>query len=142
MSRVIIIRQADGSEQNFSEKELPLRIGSDSQNHLVLPGGDPLVALVGEYQGHLFIQPADELASPIFHNGRSLTASAWLKSGDEIRLQSHVILYERQAEQPEALPQAPAAPPAMPGQKPSAALPDFTSMSDADLDKWIAENGG
>lgn len=98
LSRFIIIRQADGSEREFSEQDLPLSFGSDPENHLVLTGADPFAAFVGEYQGHLFIQPADEYSTPLFHNGRRLTDSVWLKSNDELRFHAHVIYHERQGD--------------------------------------------
>ncbi|MGI9537403.1 MAG: PEGA domain-containing protein, partial [Desulfocapsaceae bacterium] len=95
MSRFITIRQVDGSEKQYSDGDLPLTIGSAPGNHIQLPGGDQQAAYIDDAQGHLFIQPAENLTVPLLHNDRQLLESAWLKSKDRVWCKSFVIHYER-----------------------------------------------
>ncbi len=95
MNRLIMIRQLDGTEKQFSDRDLPLTIGSGPEDHLRLQGGDEPTAYIDDAQGHLFIQPADGLSTVLLHNDRQLTESAWLKSGDSLRSGNQIVRYER-----------------------------------------------
>ena len=95
MNRLITISQLDGTEDHFSDSDLPLAIGSGPENHLRLHGCDELVAYIDDAQGHLFIQPADITSALLLHNNRQLSESAWLKSGDSLRSGKIVVHYER-----------------------------------------------
>lgn len=95
MNRSILVRQADGSEHQFEQHDLPLRLGSGPDSHIILPGADPEVAYIGDARGHLFIQPADDSEYPLLHNDRLLSASAWLKSNDQVSGKSFVVEYRR-----------------------------------------------
>ena len=95
MTRFITIRQVDGSEDHFSDRDLPLSIGSAPGNHIQLPDSDQQAAYIDDAQGHLFVQPAAHLAVPLLHNDRQLLESTWLKSKDRLSCESFVISYER-----------------------------------------------
>lgn len=95
MKRFFIVRQLDGSEQQFTENDLPLTVGSGADNHIVLPASEPVGAYIEISQGHLFVQPAAQHIEPLFHNDRLLNESVWLKSNDQMRCRSYVIRYER-----------------------------------------------
>ena len=95
MSRFITIIQLDGTQSQLSDGDLPLTVGSTSENQILLPGGDQLAAYIDDAQGHLFIQPAEQLTIPLLHNDRELTESVWLKSADTLRSGPLVIHYER-----------------------------------------------
>ncbi len=95
MNRFILVRQVDGSEHHFSDKDLPLRLGSQADNHIVLPGTDPVTAYIGEARGHLFVQPVERAGSPLLHNDRRLSKSVWLKSKDQLRGDLVVVDYQR-----------------------------------------------
>ena len=95
MTRLITIRQLDGTENQLSDIDLPLTVGAGSENHLRLPISDPVAAYIDDAQGHLFVQPAGSLSTALLHNDRTLTESAWLKSGDLLRCGSAVIRFER-----------------------------------------------
>ena len=64
--------QVDGSEDHFSDRDLPLSIGSAPGNHIQLPDSDQQAAYIDDAQGHLFVQPAAHLAVPLLHNDRQL----------------------------------------------------------------------
>ncbi len=98
MNSSILIIQADGSEHHAEERDLPLRLGSRADSHIILPGADPLTAYIGDARGHLFIQPAGNITKPLLHNDRLLTESAWLKSNDRLRSESFVVEYRRSGE--------------------------------------------
>ncbi len=95
MTRFITIMQVDGSEDHFSDRDLPLSIGSAPGNHIQLPDIDQQAAYIDDAQGHLFVQPAAHLAVPLLHNDRQLLESTWLKSKDRLSSESFVIIYER-----------------------------------------------
>ena len=95
MTRFITIRQVDGSEDHFSDRDLPLSIGSAPGNHIQLPDSDQQAAYIDDAQGHLFVQPAAHLAVPLLHNDRQLLESTWLKSKDRLSSESFEISYER-----------------------------------------------
>ena len=95
MNRLITIRQLDGTEDHFSDSDLPLTIGSGPDNHLRLQGGDERSAYIDDAQGHLFVQPAEGLSMVLLHNDRQLTESAWLKSGDSLCSGKLIVRYER-----------------------------------------------
>lgn len=95
MSRFITITQVDGAEDQFSDRDLPLTIGSGPDNHIRMKGSAEPAAYIDDAQGHLFIQPAEHLAVPLLHNDRQLTESAWLKSGDTLRCGPFLARFER-----------------------------------------------
>lgn len=95
LKRFIVVRQLDGTEQQFTEKELPLTIGSGPDNHIIMPGSDSVGAYIEDAQGHLFLQAAKHNTRPLFHNDRHLIESIWLKSNDQLRYGSCVLDYER-----------------------------------------------
>lgn len=94
MKRFITIQQSGGSKLQLTEADMPLVVGSGADAHIRLPDGAPEAAHIGDTQGHLFIQPSQGHETPLFHNDRYLTDSAWLKSGDQIRSDRAVVKYE------------------------------------------------
>lgn len=94
MKRFITIRQSDGSEDQFTEADLPLVVGSGVDAHISFPDIGQEAAHIGDAQGHLFIQPSTGRDTQLFHNDRHLIDSVWLKSGDELRSDRAVLRYE------------------------------------------------
>lgn len=95
MSKYITIRQLDGSETHLQLSDLPLTIGSNPQANLLLPETEPVIGYISESEGHLFIQPSDNIALPLFHNEFLLSNSAWLKSHDTLQTGDIKILYQK-----------------------------------------------
>ncbi|MBT8333927.1 MAG: PEGA domain-containing protein [Deltaproteobacteria bacterium] len=94
MKRFITVNQLDGTEQQFTDADLPLTVGSGSDSHIRIPESDIIAAYIGDAQGHLFIQAAPHTATSLFHNDRLLTESVWLKSKDQLSSESSVVHYE------------------------------------------------
>lgn len=94
MKRFITIQQSDGSKLHLTEADMPLVAGSGDDVHIRFPDGPSEAAHIGDARGHLFIEPSRGLDTPLFHNDRHLTESAWLKSGDQIRSGHTVVQYE------------------------------------------------
>jgi len=98
LKRFITVIQIDGSENQLSDKHLPIIVGSSPDADIVLPGGDEIAAYIGDSQGHLFIQPYGTDSSPLFHNNRHLYESRWLKSQDAIQSGKTVISYHKRGD--------------------------------------------
>ena len=99
MTRYISIIQVDGVKQELTDERLPLVIGSNQDADIILPGAEPIAAYVGDSEGYLFIQPADALTAPLFHNNRILNESKWLKSNDTIQIGTCIISYQKKGDQ-------------------------------------------
>ncbi len=89
MSRIFAIYQ-DDEIREFSDVDLPLIIGSGVNAHIRLPEGRAIEAHIADSRGHLFLQPANG-SSAIYHNDNHITASAWIKSGDHIRIADSML---------------------------------------------------
>ena len=98
MSRDYFIYDADG-QGKLTGLELPVRVGGANQAGIVIPGiaDDQLIAIIALADGHAYIQPA-ESTRIIFHNDVRLTDSAWLKSGDRVRIAESVLSWEVQGD--------------------------------------------
>jgi len=94
LNKFIIIKQPDGTEQQFLETDLPIVIGSNENSHVRLEGVDPVCGYIARDQGHFYIQPSSRNEEPLFHNDHSLISSAWLKSNDRIRIGHYLVLYK------------------------------------------------
>lgn len=146
MTRFITIRQVDGSEDHFSDRDLPLSIGSAPGNHIQLPGSDQQAAYIDDAQGHLFVQPAAHLAVPLLHNDRQLLESTWLKSKDRLSCEAFVISYERSGDRilfrvaEERGGEAPILSP--PSHPPPGAVSQGNSTTTEELPVDIARSGG
>ena len=99
MTRYISIIQVDGITQEHTDEHFPLVIGSSQDADIVLPGAESIAAYVGDSEGYLFIQPADEQTAPLFHNNRILHESKWLKSNDTIQQGDYIIRYQKKGDQ-------------------------------------------
>mgnify|MGYP000116723987 CR=1 FL=1 len=96
MNRLTLIRDGRG-ERRFQPDQYPLSIGGEDAA-IVLPGQQEVLAHIGLEQGHPFVQPAREGPS-IWHNHERLVQSAWLKSGDQLQIGDHIILWQVQGDQ-------------------------------------------
>jgi formylglycine-generating enzyme required for sulfatase activity len=67
---------------------------------VVLPGipADAVLAWIALAEGHAYIQPADD-AVELFHNHERVTASSWLKSGDQVQLGDAVLHWDVKGDQ-------------------------------------------
>ena len=90
MSRIYYIHDSQG-DHRANEADLPLRLGGVARAQIVIPElpADAVVALIALSEGHIYIQPTDDVA--IYHNHERLQASAWLKSGDQLQVGDTVI---------------------------------------------------
>jgi formylglycine-generating enzyme required for sulfatase activity len=88
---LIEIRDTSGTIQ-YTDKELPLTIGSATGAHVLLQDGKSIEGYIGISQGYLFIQPVGG-ASPTFHNDQHIEASTWIKSGDSTRIGASLLHY-------------------------------------------------
>jgi len=91
LSRLFEIYDSRGSRQ-FSDNDLPLKIGSDQNGHIFLSSGQKIEGYIADSRGHLFFQPATVFSS-VYHNDQHITASVWIKSGDTTRIGPHLIHY-------------------------------------------------
>lgn len=94
MKRFITVKQLDGSEQHYTDADLPLIVGSGPDSHIKLSDADASAAYIEDAQGHLFIQAGSQIRKPLFHNDHLLSESVWLKSKDQLSSKSSVIHYE------------------------------------------------
>ena len=94
MKRFITVKQLDGSEQHYTDADLPLIVGSGPDSHIKLSDADTSAAYIEDAQGHLFIQAGSQIRKPLVHNDHLLSESAWLKSKDQLSSESSVIHYE------------------------------------------------
>ena len=77
--------------RRLDETSLPLLVGTDDTAHIRVDGAQGIVAYVAESRNHLFLQPADDAASLLYHNDEPVLASVWLKSGDTTRIGDDVV---------------------------------------------------
>lgn len=89
----------DTGQRRLAEADFPLTIGGlvcDIQ----LPGlaGDRIVAHIALSDGHAYVQPANEQIE-LFHNHEYLASSAWLKSGDRIQFEHHLVCWDIKGDQ-------------------------------------------
>ncbi len=94
LSKFITIQHLDGSETHLTTADLPLSLGSDQGAHLHVPGYEPILAYIGESEGHIFIQPTGKNTLPLFHNDYQILQSTWLKSEDILQAGETNILYK------------------------------------------------
>ena len=99
MSRVFFI-DAAGGEQRAGEPDFPLGVGGSAQCAVVLPGvpADAVLAWIALAEGHAYIQPADDSVE-LFHNHERVSASSWLKSGDQVQLGDAVLHWDVKGDQ-------------------------------------------
>ena len=138
MSRIFIIQDARG-ENRLDETALPLTLGGTAQGGIVMPGvpADAVIAHIALSEGHAYIQPADD-SLQLFHNHEHLTASTWLKSGDEVQAGDAVLHWRVQGDQvyistrmqlanttlvPPQQPPPASPPPSPAGQQPASSAP-------------------
>jgi formylglycine-generating enzyme required for sulfatase activity len=91
LSRLIEIHDRRGIAE-FTDNDLPLTIGGNEDSHILLPGSLEIEGYIGESQGYLFLQHAEN-ASALYHNDKKIAASTWIKSGDSTRIGSALIYY-------------------------------------------------
>jgi formylglycine-generating enzyme required for sulfatase activity len=98
LSRTYFIHDELG-KRRASEMDLPLRIGGKRQSGIVIPdvAEDALFAHIAVSDGHAYIQPVSDDVS-IFHNNEQLTTSAWLKSGDQVQIDTALLSWEVQGD--------------------------------------------
>jgi formylglycine-generating enzyme required for sulfatase activity len=75
----------------LDETSLPLLIGMDETAHVRIDGAMGIVAYVAESRNHLFLQPAVDTATLLYHNDEPVDTSVWLKSGDITRIGDVII---------------------------------------------------
>ena len=75
--------------------ELPLPIGGEHHNGIILPGvpKEQLSAFIAVTDEHAYIQPVTS-DQAVFHNDERLTDSAWLKSGDRIQIGNALVSWK------------------------------------------------
>jgi len=130
LSRVFYIHDERG-ERRLDEAALPLKLGGSLQGDIVMPAtpADQLLAYIAHSEGHVYIQPADS-AVRLFHNHVRLSASTWLKSGDEVQTAEAVMSWQVQGDEVTITTQARGlandlSPPAeLPPSSPQRLLPD------------------
>ena len=133
MSRVFYIHDERG-ERRHDEAALPLKLGGSLQADIVMPAtpADQLLAYIAHSEGHVYIQPADT-AVQLFHNHVRLSASTWLKSGDEVQTTEAVMSWQVQGDEVTITTQARGlvndlSPPAeSPPSSPQRSLPDVAT---------------
>jgi formylglycine-generating enzyme required for sulfatase activity len=130
LSRITLIRSPQG-ESRLQTEDYPLTIGGGPQAAIRIPGEDDPVAFIGQEQGHAFVQPADG-ATPLWHNHQRLSASAWLKSGDQLQIGAWRVLWQIKGDQisitiaeddPDSAGPRPLTPPASPPPIPAPQTP-------------------
>ncbi len=137
MNRLIEI-YARGEVRTLDDSGLPLHIVMDDSSNVCLcnhlDGKPGVVAYLAESRDHLFLQPAESTpVTLLYHNDEALTASVWLKSGDQTRIGDSVLRWHLSGQRLEVhishatadLLQPPAEPPG-----PVAATPAGESDSD------------
>ena len=99
MNRIFFIHDAQG-EHRLNEADLPLCVGGAETGDVVLPDlpATAVVAYIARADGHVYIQPADA-SVPLFHNHERLSASAWLKSGDQVQVGEAVLQWTVKGDQ-------------------------------------------
>jgi len=99
LSRVFYIHDERG-ERRLDEDALPLKLGGSLQADIVMPDtpADQLLAYIARSEGHVYIQPADS-AVQLFHNHVRLSASTWLKSGDQVQTAEAVLSWQVQGDE-------------------------------------------
>ncbi len=95
MNRLIEI-YAHGEVRTLDDSGLPLHIVMDDSSNVCLcnhlDGKPGVVAYLAESRDHLFLQPAENApVKLLYHNDEALTASVWLKSGDQTRIGDSVL---------------------------------------------------
>ncbi len=96
MRRITLIRDAAG-ERCYAPWAYPLSLGGTGSD-IPLSGGGKVLAYIASESGHPFVQPADG-QSLVWHNHQRLNGSAWLKSGDQLQIDQHQLLWQVQGEQ-------------------------------------------
>ena len=89
MSRFFTIYLHD-EVREYSDRDLPLTVGSGADAHISLTDGSPLEAHIADSRGHLFLQPADG-ATSVYHNDTRISSSVWIKSGDSSRIAGNIL---------------------------------------------------
>lgn len=84
-----------GEVSRYHENDLPLWIGSGSDDHLQLDGVTEEVGCLGLADGHLFFQPS-LTGTVCLHNGAHITQSVWVKGSDQIRIGEHLLEFHVQ----------------------------------------------
>ncbi|MEA2094790.1 MAG: SUMF1/EgtB/PvdO family nonheme iron enzyme [Pseudomonadota bacterium] len=99
MNRIVFIHDAQG-EHRVNEADLPLCVGGAETGDVVLPDlpATAVVAYIARADGHVYIQAADA-SLPLFHNHERLSASAWLKSGDQVQAGEAVLQWTVKGDQ-------------------------------------------
>ena len=96
MKRHYYLQDARG-KRKLEDTELPLRIGGGAAANIVVPGlnADQLRAFFALEKGHAYIQHVNGGAAcapvDIFLNDEQIDSSCWLKSGDRIQINEHVL---------------------------------------------------
>ncbi len=89
MSRHFEIISED-STRPPKEIPLPVKVGGSKECTLRIPYVDECLFIIGEYQGHLYLEPVSR-DTKIFHNNQRVDSSVWIKSGDMVRVEDIII---------------------------------------------------
>jgi len=98
MSRDYSVHDALG-QRSIAEADFPLSIGGAENQGITLPGVEAgqQLAYLALSEGHAYIQPADK-APVIYLNEERIEHSEWLKSGDRIQIDKHLITWTVQGD--------------------------------------------
>ncbi len=91
MSRIFEIRGSTGVRRH-TEHDLPLAVGCGGQAQVILAAGGEVEAHLALSRGYLFLQPAPG-GLPVLHNNRVIDSSAWIKSGDLVRIGDSLLRF-------------------------------------------------
>jgi formylglycine-generating enzyme required for sulfatase activity len=81
--RELVVVDALG-ERRFASRDFPVSLGGTGSTVLLAGVPDGPLAYLGRHEGEIFVQPQGGAA--IQHNGVPLSASAWLRADDVIRI--------------------------------------------------------
>jgi len=89
----------DAGQRRLTEADFPLTLGGPGCDiHLPAVVENRIVAHIALADGHAYVQPANQHVE-LFHNHEYLTTSAWLKSGDRVQFDDHVVCWDIKGDQ-------------------------------------------
>ena len=89
----------DNGQRRLAAADFPLTLGGHGCDvHLPGVGEGRIVAHIALSDGHAYVQPANQHIE-LFHNHEYLAASSWLKSGDRVQFDDHVVCWDIKGDQ-------------------------------------------
>jgi len=81
-----------GHAQPPRKMTLPIKIGGGREASVVIPGINQCVCILGERDGHLYLEPVSESVQ-IFHNKKKVDSWVWIKSGDTVQVGDYILTF-------------------------------------------------